>query len=98
MANVFDSRTLTTDEQTKLRTTVKEGAKILLEINTIKEGLKDLIGSALDSLNDGIDDKDMKISRRLVNSMIRTELETSLDEKKSVVQELEDALTATGLV
>jgi len=95
--NVFDLRTLNNDEQQKLKKVIQEGAKEYLELQDRKEGLRDLIKEVADTLNEGIEDKALKIKPSLINAMIRVQVKSDLEQKKTKVAEIEDGLTSVGL-
>jgi uncharacterized protein YpuA (DUF1002 family) len=94
---VFDRRTLSTDEKTKLTTTITEGVKYRMAINTENEALKDLVKSVAEQLNEKIEDKELHIKPSLINKLINTKLKDDLAKEKNKVDEIEDGLNILGL-
>lgn len=90
--NVFDSRTLTQEEIKILKIAIESGVQSMLSIQTYKESMKDTVRSAAERLNDGYDDKDMKIKPALINKMIRAKYKDDLQEARQKVDEVETGL------
>lgn len=96
MSNVFDLRTLSADEQSKLKQTIDDGIKYQEAITLEKESLQDLVKGVADTLNDNVDDKDSHIKPALISKMIRAAYKQNLQEAKDGVAEVEDGLQAIG--
>jgi len=96
MTNVFSHRVLTAVEQALLKQTIEDGVKYLETIHLERESLKDVVESAVQKLNDSIDDPDQKIKSSIVNKMMRAVHKRNLQDDKDRVAEVEDGLAAIG--
>lgn len=95
--NVFDHRTLTPDEQARLKQVIEDGVKYLEAIALEKESLKDLVKSLVDDLNDKVENPDEKIKASTINKMTRAVHKRNLQDDKDKVAEIEDGLVALGI-
>jgi transposase-like protein len=74
-------------EKAKLKTLVTEGIQVLQETETLKEALGDTVKAIAEEL---------EIKPAILNKVIRTAYKADLEEKQSVISDIEDILLAVG--
>jgi len=89
--NIFDVRTFNADEQARIKNVVEDTIECLNQIDDLNTHMNEVIKDACDNLNEGVD-KEMRVKPTLIKKLAKTKIKEDLDNQKSAVNELEDAL------
>lgn len=89
--NIFEERTFNKEEQEKIKVAVEDAMECLNQIADLTSHMNEMSKDVCDSLNDGVD-KDLRIKPTLIKKLAKTKIKENLDNQKSAVNELEDAL------
>lgn len=89
--NIFEMRTFNKDEQEKIKVAVEDAIECLNQINDLTTHMNEMAKDVCDSLNEGVD-KELRIKPALIKKLATTKIKENLDNQKSAVNELEDAL------
>lgn len=92
MSNIFNVRTFNEEEISKMKQIVEEGVKIKGQIKDLQAGLNDTVKSLCDRINDGIEDKELKVKASMIKKMINTKFRDNLDDQKEELDELAESL------
>lgn len=90
--NIFDVRTFNADEQARIKNVVEDTIECLNQIDDLTQHMNETIKDACESLNNGVSDKELKVKPSLIKKLAKTKIKEDLDNQKSAVSELEDAL------
>jgi biopolymer transport protein ExbB/TolQ len=82
-----NNRTLTQDEQNKLKRLVDEGVKNALHIKDLKDSFRDTVKAVAEEL-------DMK--PKVINHAIRSALNSNIEQEKEHLESVEEVLAVTG--
>lgn len=93
MSNIFNVRTFNEEEISKIKQIVEEGVKIKGQIKDLQTGLNDTVKGLCDRMNDGIEDKELKVKASMIKKMINTKFRDNLDDQKENLDELEESLS-----
>lgn len=81
------NRTWTPEEKKKITDLLEEGSKIMADIETLRESLKDTVSAIAEEYN---------IPKRALNTAIRAYHKDNLQDDKDKVSEVEEILIMTG--
>jgi transposase-like protein len=87
MASIFANRAWSAEEKAKLTMLLEEGDKVLCDVQTLKDGLKDTVTSISEEYD---------IPKRALNKAIRAYHKKNLEDDKESMSEVEEILTLTG--
>lgn len=89
MSNIFANRSWSPEETARLTQLLDEGDRVLSDITTLRESLKDTVASI---------SEDYDIPKRSLNKAIRAYHKQNFNDDKESVSEIEEILTLTGKV
>lgn len=89
--NIFEVRTFNKDEQEKIKLAVEDNIECLNQISDLTTHMNEMTKDICDRLNEGVD-KELHIKPMLIKKLAKTKIKENLDNQKSAVNELEDAL------
>jgi hypothetical protein len=82
-----NNRTLTQDEQNKLKRLVDEGVKNALHIKDLRDSFRDTVKAVAEEL---------EIKPKVINRAIRASLNSSLEAEKEELESVEEVLVVSG--
>lgn len=93
--NIFEERNFNAEDRTKLKNVIESAITALEEIKDLTDSMNDDIKSRCESLNEGINDKELMIKPALIKKMAKSKMKNKedIEKSKTVLDEVETGLS-----